>query len=47
MLNASEMLLVASITLLRSNNVEQPSGKLDPALWRLPASFPEGRAEPI
>jgi hypothetical protein len=30
-----------------SNDVEQPSGKLDPALWMLPASFPEGQAAPI
>ena len=28
-------------------SVEQPSGKLDPALWRLPASFPEVQANPI
>jgi hypothetical protein len=26
-----------------SKNVEQPSGKLDPALWRPPTSFPEGQ----
>lgn len=27
-----------------SINVEQPSGKRNPALWRPPASFPEGQA---
>src|SRR5438128_2166185 len=27
--------------------VEQPSEKLDPALWKPPASFPEGQAAPI
>jgi hypothetical protein len=30
-----------------SNKVEQPSGKLDLALWRLPTSFPEGQTELI
>ena len=31
----------------RSNNVEQPSGKLDSALWMPPANFPEGEDGPI
>ena len=29
-----------------SKSIERPSGKLDAALWELPASFPEGWTEP-
>jgi len=28
-----------------SHTVEQPSGKLDSAFWKSPASFPEGRVK--